>query len=256
MDNLQEAFLSLLLVFLSTNLTAQDAHLEKAEAYFEDRFAEIVDGKAKPDNIDKAIKHYKKSKQEPEKYIGLLKSYEFKGSWTPVTPEQQKEYYEKGISLGEEKIKVYPKSPGINYWYLANLGRWGDLIDIATAAKEGILDDTRDLSNKVIDLDPGYHQAGALRILGVIHLKAPTIPFVLSWPSKEKALKLLERAYDIAPQNAANAYFYSKALIENNRESSAKEILNHLAKRDPRPQYLLPDIKYIRKGQDLLENAY
>jgi len=256
MNNFQSIYLFLLLIFLSNSLIAQDRHLEKAESYYEDRFEEIVDGQAKSDNIDEAIKHYNKSKQEPEKYIGLLKSYVFKGSFTPVTKQEQKEYYEKGINLGEEKIKEYSTSPGITYWYLANLGRWGDLVDIITAANEGILGETRDLCNKVIDLDPSYHQAGALRLLGAIHLKAPNIPLVLTWPSTEKAKELLRRAYEIAPQNAANTFFYGKVLIETGNESSGKEILIDLVKRDPRPEFLLPDIKHINKGKELLENTF
>lgn len=256
MNSLIRVFTILISLFFASILLAQDEQLQQAEAYFEKRFAEIVDGKASPDNINKAIEHYKKSNQEPEKYIGLLKSYEFKGSWTPLRPEQQKELYKKGIHLGEEKIKVYPQSAGIIYWYLANLGRWGNSIDIATAAEKGILNDIRDLSLKVIKLDPGYHQAGAMRLLGAIHLQAPPIPFVLPWPSKKTALDLLKRAYTIAPQNAANAYFYSKALIETDQESSARAILNRLAKKEPRPEFLLPDLKYIKKGQALLKSTF
>lgn len=256
MTHIKSVIAFFLTVSFSFQLAAQDSHFEKAEAYFKKRFEEVENGKAKSDNIDKAIAHYKKSDQKPEKYIGLLKSYEFKGSWTDISVEQSKAYYEKGIELGEEKIKIYPKSPGIAYWYVANYGRWGDLIDVVQAAQEGILDQTRDLANKVIDLDPTYHQAGALRLLGAIHLKAPSIPLVLTWPSNEEGKELLERAYDIAPENAANTYFYSKALIDLGHKDSAKKILDDLVSRDPRPEYLLPDIKYIEKGKELMEANY
>lgn len=243
------------LLIFSTTALAQ-SNLEKAEDFFEKRSEIIQDRKANSDNIDKAIEHFMRSDQEPEKTIGLLKSYEYKASWTNNSQEEQKELYNKAIELAKNKSDEYPENGAIAYWHAANYARWADLIDITEAAQEGVLDEIKSLSEKAIELDEDYNQAGALRLLGGLHLEAPNIPLVITWPSDEEALRLLRKAYKIAPQHPPNAYFYAKTLHELEHNEEAKEILEDLIKREERESYFLVDQKYIQKGQEYFNNNF
>jgi tetratricopeptide (TPR) repeat protein len=247
------------LIFLFTTIVPfnhQSSELEKAKKEFAKRYDKMSEGMADPIHVDKAIEYYLKAKDSPEKYAGLLEAYEFKGSWTSVDDETARATYKKGIDIGEKAKEMYPNDAGVLYWYIANFSRWGDLIPITEAADEGILDEVKTICEKVIELDPEYHQAGALRLLGGIHLKAPDIPFVLTWPSDEKAEEMLTKAYEIAPQHTANAYYYAKMLLNEDRDSEAKEVLIKLIKGAPREMYVLVDEKFIRKGKELYDSEF
>mgnify|MGYP003149827830 CR=1 FL=1 len=246
-------FISILL--FSNSLFSQTT-LEKAEHYFEKRSEIVEDGKADSENIDKAIELFKQSNQEPEKTIGLLKSYEFKASWTNVSEKEKKALYEKAIDLAKNKTEEYTQNGAIAYWHAANYARWGDLIDITEAAKEGVVDEIKKLAEKAIELDEKYNQAGALRLLGGIHLEAPSIPLILSWPSNDEAKRLLEKAYEIAPQHPANVYLYAKMLHTIDKEKQSKKVFEELVSREARENYFLVDQKYIQKGKDYFNNNF
>lgn len=230
--------------------------LETAEQLFEKRSESIENGRADNENIDKAIEYFKRSNQEPERSIGLLKSYEFKASWTNISEKEQRELYEKAINLAKEKSQEYPQNGAIAYWHVANYARWGDLIDITEAAQEGVIDEIKKLAEKAIDLDEKYNQAGALRLLGGIHLEAPNIPLILTWPSNDEARRLLRRAYKIAPQHPANAFLYAKMLHITDNHNKSREVFEELIKREARENFYLVDQKYINKGKDYFTDNF
>jgi tetratricopeptide (TPR) repeat protein len=246
------------LLFLSTTFTKSFAQtkLEKAEDFFLRKHDVIENKKASSKNIDKAIALFTQIDQEPERTIGLLKSYEFKASWTNVTAEEKRLLYEKAIELAKEKSQEFPKNGAIAYWHAANYARRANLLDITEAAQEGVLDEIKELAEIAIQLDQEYNQAGGLRLLGGLHMEAPSIPLILSWPSNETALKLLEKAYHIAPQHCANVYLYGKILYVLGKEREAEKIFKDLISRKARQEYLLVDQKYIQKGKEYYDEHY
>ncbi|ADR21587.1 hypothetical protein MATR_07820 [Marivirga tractuosa] len=246
-------FISIL--FVSTNLFSQ-SKLEKAEQYFDNRHETIQNGKANRKNIDEAISLFQEVDSEPEKTIGLLKSYEFKASWTNVPENEKRSLYKKAIDLAEKKSREFPKNGAIAYWYAANYARWADLIDITEAAQEGVLDEIKKLAEKAIELDEKYNQAGALRLLGGMHLEVPNIPLILSWPSNAQAKKILRKAYRIAPQHPANVYLYAKMLHITKTSTRSKKVFEELIKKEPRSEYFLVDQKYIQKGREYFEENF
>ena len=44
-------------------------------------------------------------------------------------------------------------------------------------------------SKKIIEIDPYYENGAGYFLLGAVHYKAPYIPFILSWPNNNDALK-------------------------------------------------------------------
>lgn len=232
------------------------SNLEKAEQFFKKRSRVVENGKAKNENINKAIELFKQSNKEPEKTIGLLKSYEFKASWTKISENDKRMLYEKAIELAEEKSEEFPENGAIAYWHAANYARWADLIDITEAAQEGVIDEIKKLAEKAIELDKKYNQAGALRLLGGIHLEVPNIPLIISWPSNEKAKKLLRKAYKIAPQHPANVYLYAKILHVTDKNKKSNKIFKKLIRMEARTDYFLVDQKYIQKGKEYFEENF
>jgi tetratricopeptide (TPR) repeat protein len=246
-------FVSILLVSVKG---LSQSTLEKAESYFSKKYEIIKNEKANSKNINQAIKLFNQSDQEPERTIGLLKSYEFKASWTNVSSEEKRSLYKKAIELAEKQVTEFPENGAIAYWHVANYARWADLIDITEAAQQGVIDDIKMLAEKAIELDRKYNQAGALRLLGGIHLEAPSIPLILSWPSNDEAKKLLKKAYKIAPDHPANVFLYAKMLHIIGKDKKAGNIFEELNSRGVREKYILVDQKYISKGKEYYEENF
>ena len=89
----------------------------------------------------------------------LLKSYYFKSKFVLEDKKLKKEFLKKGKNLGQEYVEKFPESVEYRYWYLVNLGSWAEEYGILAAAREGVADQMRFHSKKIIELDPNWAEA-------------------------------------------------------------------------------------------------
>ncbi|MAK40960.1 MAG: hypothetical protein CL993_04455, partial [Euryarchaeota archaeon] len=145
--------------------------------------------------INAAIKEFKRAYKNPneelEAGVYLMRCYYYKGKFVAKNDEQKKIIFSEGKSIGEILVNKYPNSAGARYWYLVNLGSWAELYGTLAAAKEGVANIMRDHAEEIISLEPDYGNGGGYFMLGAVHFKSPYIPFLLSWPSNDKAIEYL-----------------------------------------------------------------
>ena len=230
---------------------------EKSVLYYNSR-SEGADGvNALATNIDSAIINFTNLKDnkiyELNASIYLLKSYYFKGKYVVQDKSDKKELFNKGKKLGEKLIHTFPNSPGAHYWYLVNLGSWGEEYGIIAAAKEGAADLMRKYSKKVIELDNSYADGGGYFLLGAVHYKAPYIPFLLSWPNNKDAIKYLDLAIKTGEETASQVVYLAQALYRKGDKENAKKLLNSLLEQDLSTSHVVEDLEQHQIAKGLLE---
>ncbi|MBI4687661.1 MAG: hypothetical protein HY756_07745 [Nitrospirae bacterium] len=248
-------FLSLLpsKAFSSTSeLTA------KGDAFFDAR-AEGHNGEwADSRPIEKAIKLFTDAYDSGDKsegiYVRLLKSIYFYGTYVKLDKNRQQELFNKAIFIGEEGLRRYPKSAGISYWLSGAWGRWAEVSGIMEAAKKGVADKIKSLSEIIISVDERYEDAAGYRVLGRVHHKSPKIPLVLWWPSEKKALESLKRAVEVAPQNKTNLVFYAEALIKSGNNEEALRYLNSVVAAPVLKEKVVEDLKEQAEAIRLMQD--
>lgn len=247
------------LAIFTTDSPAQNA-FEKGKKYYEMRAVGADSFRADPININKAISEFDtalKNGTNPEMAAAyLLRSYYFKGMFTEQSDDQKKEIFEKGRSLGEKMIKKYPKSVPIKFWYGANLGRWANVYGFVKSATNGIASTLRKVSKDIIKLDPEYQGGGGYRILAQVHYYSPNIPVLLGWPSDDKAMKLVKKALNIAPDYPSNRMLYAELLMEFDRNSEAEKELREILDMEVRPDYKVEDLFVKHRCRMLLQNNF
>ena len=142
--------------------------------------------------------------------------------------QEKKDFFNQGKALGEKLIELYPEAAGAYYWYLVNLGSWAEVYGILSAAKEGVANTMREYATKIIDIDPNYSDGGGYFMLGAVHLKSPYIPFILSWPSDDKALNFLSLAYETGTATPSQTVYLARALYANDKKEEAISMLSAL----------------------------
>ena len=210
---------------------------------------------AKPKPINQAIAFYEKAfVQSPSEEItvALLRCYYFKGSFVPMTTEEQKFIFSKGKNLGEAMTKQYPASASIKYWLAAHLGKWAKVYGVFSSAKEGVADKIKSLGEEVIKLDPDYNDAGGYEILGLVHLYSPNIPFFLTWPSCKLAIENLQKASCLAP-TIANNLCLAQALLKAGNKVMATALLKKTSTMVPREEKIIEDRNGLQQVLELLE---
>lgn len=244
-----------LFVAISFTDAMGQSDFNRGKKFYEQRHANADSFKADPTNINQAIDHFETALEQHEKQketvIYLLRSYYFKGMYTGLSQERQKDVYEKGRYLGEKMIERYPESVPIKFWYAANIGRWADVHGFLKSATNGISKKLRRLCEDIIARDPEYQGGGGYRILAQVHFYSPNIPLIMGWPSKEKALGLVQKALEVDPNHPTNRMLYANILLEFDRYNEAKEQLNIISRMTPRDSHVIED-RYVKHRSDKL----
>lgn len=209
-------------------------------------------------SIDEAIRIFSIELSENPKSLEaveyLLKSYYYRAEYATIDIENKKLFFDKGKNLGIDYIDKFPESVEIRYWYLANLGGWAKVYGTLNAAKEGVADQMRTHAIKIIEIDSTYKNGGGYYLLGAVHFKSPYIPFLLSWPDNDIAIKYLTLAVETGKAELIQLNYLAQALNKDGQIEKAKQILNRVVNSDPNPDNLIEELNYINEAKNLLNN--
>jgi len=213
---------------------------------------------ASTENIDKAIEQFSAALQsaetEKDAALYLLKSYYYKAEFAIQDKDEKKKIFNEGKALGEKYIEKFPHSVEFRYWYLVNLGSWAQVYGILTAAREGVSDLMRTHSEKIIELDPEYQNGGGYFMLGAVHFKSPYIPFILSWPDNDDAIKYLQLSVDTGKAEMNQKNYLAQALSKDGRDKKARALLEEVRNTEPSTTTLVEDLDDIEEARQLLED--
>jgi hypothetical protein len=130
------------------------------------------------------------------------------------------------------------------FWAAVAWGEWALTSGKIQAARAGAAAKIRDYATTVVALSPEFEEGGGYRILGRLHDRAPRIPFLTSWVSREKALANLRRAMSVNSRNFVNRHFLAEALAEGGAPERAEAIgmEEKLLADPPSPGHLVEDL--------------
>lgn len=244
-------------LLLTVSWGSGQTEFEKGFAAYNNRAQGSVEDRAQPEYIGKAISHFEAALKQPQTEkqaaVYLLRSYYFQGKHAVTDEEGQKSVFQKGKDVGENYIAKFPDSAAIRYWYLANLGSWSEVYGILAAAREGVADLMKEHSEKIIALDPAYQDGGGYFMLGAVHYKSPYIPFILSWPDNDEAVKFLTKAFDTGDATPNQRVYLAQALYKDDQEERAIRMLEEVAAMAPSQDEPVDVWEQIKKARSLLK---
>ena len=257
---------SILIVLLISHLPLHaNNRMEKADSLFSLR-NENFDSKhllAKTIYVDQAINIYKDiltnstiPKIKAEALWKLEQSFYFKGEFCSNNEDIKEAIFKEGINIGEKYIIKVTESAEAYMWLGILWAKWGEVTGIIPAARDGAADKIKEYAEKTIIIDNQYLGAGGYRLLGTVHISAPYVPFILTWPSDKEGLINLEKAYKIAPNNLYNKMYLAMALHENDQNDRAKSLLMEIINTKGIIHDLAIDLYIKRQAKDYLSNEF
>ena len=257
--NIQFIIRFMLIIFcLSMMIASAKADINKGINFYQKRQEGSKGTMASLENINKAIDQFSSALLVPESEknaaLYLLKSYYYKAEFSIQNKDAKKRVFNEGKALGEKYIEKYPDSVEFRYWYLVNLGSWAQVYGILAAAREGVSDLMREHSEKIIELDPFYRNGGGYFMLGAVHYKSPYIPFLLSWPDNDEAIKFLQLAIETGKAEMNQKNYLAQAINKAGQQKKAIKMLTEVINTDPEPENLVEDLDDIEEARQLLEN--
>ncbi|MFC1503851.1 tetratricopeptide repeat protein [Spirochaetota bacterium] len=254
---MQKLFTITLIFFIIFTLTYTQTSLELGWEWYNKRAEGAKGTEASAAPVDKAIKYFLTSIKDPASEesaaVGLLKGYYFKATFVPMKKNERKELYKAGRELGEKMRKKFPGSLDMKYWYGVNMGKWAEIYSKIAAAREGVADKLKKLSEEIIEADPVYDRGSAYMFLGRVHHQTPKIPFILKWPSKKISKECYKKAIEIAPGRIISRYYLADLLADRGKKDEAIKILEELILKKPEPDNLVEDRSDLAGVKRLLE---
>ncbi|MBN1479504.1 hypothetical protein JXA70_04460 [candidate division KSB1 bacterium] len=166
--------------------------------------------------------------QQSEAMWKLLQAFYFKGQFGTADKQRKREIYTHGIMIGEKYAEKLPESVQVYSWLGILWARWAEVYGVFAAARKGVANKVKYYGEKSLEMDPNYLDAGAYRLLGMLHFSVPRIPLILTWPSKKLALEYLEKANDIAPDNLYNKMYLAEVLHDDKQYDRAETLLHDI----------------------------
>lgn len=252
-----QRFFIFILISLSSLIFSQ-SNLGMGKLFYDNREQGRDELVASIRSIDQAIRIFEvevlENPELEEAIEYLLKSYYYRAEYATSNIEEKKKYFNKGKELGLDYIGKYPESIEFRYWYLANLGGWAKVYGILKAAREGVAGQMRLHAEKIIEMDSSYKNGGGYYLLGAVHYKSPYIPFLLSWPDNDDAIKFLTLAVETGNAELTQLNYLAQALHKDGQVIKAKKLLNRVINTEPNFENLIEDLNYIQEAKDILED--
>jgi len=244
-----------LLISLLLAFSFGQSDFQKGVTHYNKRHEGCIEDRAKPMQIERAITYFENvlsnETNKKEAALYLLKSYYFKGKFAEEDKDLKKKILKKGKDFGLGLIEEFPNSVECRYWYLVNLGSWAEEYGIFAAAKEGVADQMKYHSGKIISLNPEYENGAGYFLLGAVHYKAPYIPFILSWPNNKEAIKYLRLAYDTGDVEIAQMVYLSQALHKGKRKDEAIFLIEKAMNVEPSKDNYASDWEWVKKAKNI-----
>ncbi|SVE59109.1 uncharacterized protein METZ01_LOCUS511963, partial [marine metagenome] len=95
---------------------------------------------------------------------------------------------------------------------------------------------------------------GGYFMLGAVHYKSPYIPFLLSWPDNDEAIKYLQLSHDTGKATLNQKNYLAQAINKDGQYEKAISLLREVINTTPDPTNLVEDLDDIEEARQLLDD--
>ena len=89
-------------------------------------------------------------------------------------------------------------------------------------------------------------------MLGAVHFKSPRIPFMLSWPSNDEAVKYLTKAFNTGIATHVQIVYLAQALKKDGQDKKAHDLLHKLITAPLSSEYGVEDAEQRQIAKELI----
>lgn len=168
--------------------------------------------------IDKLNKTIELNPKDIEAMTLLSRVWLTYGDVAAKNKDEKLRDYEKGRDVAKKAMELNPKNPGPHFWYMANMGRWGQTRGVLKSFF--LVSQVKEQLNLILALDPEY--VPALDAYGVLYYQLPGF--------LGGDLKLSERyirqAIELDPHLTVARVDLAKVLIKRKQYEEARSELN------------------------------
>jgi tetratricopeptide (TPR) repeat protein len=140
------------------------------------------------------------------------------------------------------------------FWAAINWGSWSRDVGVLNAVRHGVANRVYRYARVTKALEPSYENGGVFRLLGSLHAQLPRVPFISAWVDRDRAIPLIERAYELAPGFPGNRLLLALTLLDlaPERRGEALRLLRQVAELDPDPGLRIEELAMREQARERL----
>lgn len=240
---------TLLLVFalfcFSSVLFSQSAEELIAQA------DELYVGMKDMEAAQKALELYRKAlgvaQDKYEPYWKISRIHYYIGAHT-AEKKDKKTIFSQGMYYAEKAVNLQPERPDGHYWHGVNSGKYGEVKGVMKSLS--LVKPIKKSMFKIIEVDRGYEDGGADRVLGRVFFKVPGI----AGGSKDKSLEHLEKSKELGPEDPITRLYLAETYLAKKRVDDARAELDYILNMPDDPRWISGMTEAKRDAQELLKD--
>ncbi len=240
---------TLLLVFVlfcfSSILFSQTA--EEMIAQADELYNEMKD----METAQKVLELYRKalgaSEDKYEAYWKIARIHYYIGVHTEEKKEKRT-IFSQGMYYAEKAVNLQGEKPDGHYWHGVNSGKYGEVKGVMKSLS--LVKPIKRSMFKIIEIDRGYEDGGADRVLGRVFFKVPGI----AGGSKDKSLEHLEKSKELGPEDPVTRVYLAETYLAKKRVDDARAELEYVLNMPDDARWVAGVTEAKQDAQELLKD--
>jgi tetratricopeptide (TPR) repeat protein len=232
------------LVCFSSILFSQSA--EELIAQGDELYNEMKDMKT----AEKVLELYRQAfgiaEDRYEPYWKIARIHYYIGAHT-AEKKDKKVIFSQGVYHATKAIALQPDKPDGHYWLGVNNGKYGEVKGVMKSL--ALVKPIKRSMFKIIEVDRGYEDGGADRVLGRVFFKVPGI----AGGSKDKSLEHLEKSKELGPEDPITRLYLAETYLAKKRVDDARAELEYVLSMPDDPRWVSGVTEAKRDAQELLK---
>ncbi len=209
-------------------------------------YAEMKDMATAQEALSKYREAVGKAENKFEVFWKLSRIFYYIGSRTE-SKKEKKIIFGQGIYYAKKAVELEPEKPDGHYWLGVNYGVYGETRGVLKSLS--FVKPIKEAMNKVIELDRGYEDGGADRVLGRVYFKVPGF----AGGSKKKSREHLLKSKELGPDDALTRCYLADTLLSLKEKDKAREELEYVLSMESDPRWIVGVDDYKKDAKKMLQ---
>lgn len=156
--------------------------------------------------------------------------------------------FSQGVYNAKKAVGLQPERPDGHYWLGVDNGKYGETRGVMKSLS--LVKPIKESMFKIIELDRGYEDGGADRVLGRVFFKVPGI----AGGSKDKSLEHLEKSKELGPEDPITRVYLAETYLAKDRVDDARAELDYVLNMPDDPRWVSSVSEAKVDAQELLKD--
>jgi len=232
------------LVCFSSTLFSQSA--EELIAQADELYNEMKDLETANKILDLYRQALGVAEDKYESYWKISRIQYYVGAHT-AEKKDKKIIFSQGLYHAKKAVALQPEKPDGHYWLGVNNGKYGETRGVMKSLS--LVKPIKKSMFKIIEVDRGYEDGGADRVLGRVFFKVPGI----AGGSKDKSLEHLEKSKELGPEDPLTRVYLAETYLAKDRVDDARAELDYVLNMTDDPRWVAGITEAKIEAKELLK---